>query len=121
MVQANPTGGSKTQLSIPKQAQDGEEVKVDENEKRYMYGTHEDFLKDMHNRLDGVEMNELEKGLLKKFLGDPEQFSSKIVDTLKKIHEKQQQTYNARKVQKLIPLFDKHDFWFTQPVPRYFE
>ena len=53
-----------------------------------MYGTHEDFLKDVNNRLDGVEMNELEKGLLKKFLGDPEQFSSKIVDTLKKIHEK---------------------------------
>ena len=39
---------------------------------------------------------------------------------LKEIKEKNE-SYQARRVGKLIPLFDKHDFWFTQPVPKYFE
>ena len=38
------------------------------DEKRYMYGTHEEFLADFWERLENVKMNELEKGLLKRFL-----------------------------------------------------
>ena len=29
--------------------------------------------------------------------------------------------YNAHRIGKIIPLFDEHDFWHTQPVPKYFE
>ena len=56
-------------------------------------------------------------------LQDPAKNAKSIVTTLRKIQESEAKTsaYFSRKVAKLVPLFDEHDFWFTQPVPRYFE
>ena len=90
------------------------------DEKRYMYGSHEEFLSDFWERLGKVAMNELEKGLLNRLLENPEENCEKIVKTLNKIKEKNE-SFHAKRVGKLIPLFDQHDFWFTQPVPKYFE
>lgn len=75
---------------------------------------------DVWNRLENVEINELQKGLLNKFLENPIENSEKIVDLLRKIQDKNN-GYHSRRVGKIIPLFDKHDFWFTQPVPKYFQ
>ena len=41
MVEATGPGGSKTQLPNPKVNQDGEEEKVDSDEKKFMYESHE--------------------------------------------------------------------------------
>jgi len=50
-----------------------------------MYGTKQDFLEDVWNRLKDVDINILEKGLLNKHLEDPVANCGKIVDTLRKI------------------------------------
>ena len=102
MVEA---GGSKTQLPTQKATTDDEEVKVDMDEQRFMYGTHAEFLVDFWSRIEGDNLNPLEKGLLDKLLEDPEENHSKIKDTLVRIKEKSQ-GYAARRLGKMIPLFD---------------
>lgn len=73
-------------------------------------------------KLDGIEMNVLEKGLLDRYLQDQETCAKNVLGLLRKLEEKNlENKYALKKIRKVIPLFDEHDFWSTQPVPKYYE
>ena len=45
-----------------------------------------------------------------------------VVGLLRKLEEKHKDDkWAVKKIRKVIPLFDEHDFWSTQPVPKYYE
>ena len=67
-------------------------------------------------------MNVLEKGLLERYLQDQETCAKNVLGLLKKLEQKNLENKHAlKKIRKVIPLFDEHDFWSTQPVPKYYE
>ena len=87
-----------------------------------MVGSKEDFAKDVRARLQDVELNILEQALLDKFLQDPSTCAKNVLGLLRKLEEKNlDNKFTLKKLRKVIPLFDEHDFWHTQPVPRYYD
>lgn len=70
-------------------------------------------------------MNLLEKGLMEKYLESPEEKSVEITNCLNQVKERLQKTDTEKRAIKclgrVIPLFDKHEFWSTQPVMRCYE
>ena len=67
-------------------------------------------------------MNALELGLLERYLQDQDTCAKNVCGLLRKLEEKNvDDKYVCKKIRKVIPLFDEHDFWSTQPVPKYYE
>ena len=67
-------------------------------------------------------LNPLEKGLLEKYLKNEDSCSKNVLGLLRKLEAKNlENKYELKKIRKVIPLFDEHDFWSTQPVPKYYE
>lgn len=84
-----------------------------------MYGDAEGLMADLMLRLDDIELNPLEKGLLDRFMADPSanrKMISGLLQKLKKKHEDMGDTYYAKKLNKTWPLFEDHDFWSHEPV-----
>ena len=118
MVEQTNKSGQAKQLPGTTQI---EEVKGGE-EKLYSSGSTEEFIADIKMKLDGIEMNVLEKGLLDRYLQDQETCAKNVLGLLRKLEEKNlENKYALKKIRKVIPLFDEHDFWSTQPVPKYYE
>ena len=111
MVEPSP----KTQL--PSSAAAAEETK---DELCFMYGTKQEVIEDVKGRLENVEMNPLEVGLLERYLQDPAANKDNIITLLHKLEQKNsERKYAVKRIRKLVPLFEEHEFWSTQPVPRY--
>lgn len=74
------------------------------------------------NMLDRVDLNPLEQGLAERFMKDPETVNQRMSDLLKKLIAKNaDDKYKIKMINKVLPLFDKHAFWDSQPVPRFTE
>ena len=69
-------------------------------------------------------MNALEQGLLDRFVQDPAICREKCLELLVKLEKKAEMAddqWSLKRLRKTIPLLMEHDFWSTQPVPKYFE
>lgn len=67
-------------------------------------------------------MNVLEMGLLERYMKDPENVQPRMTELLSKILAKNvDDKWKAKLINKALPLFDKHVFWDTQPVPKFSE
>jgi hypothetical protein len=86
-----------------------------------MAGTVDQSIEHVKNLLERVELNALEVGLLERFMKEPETVEKRMTDLLNKVKAKTTDKYKAKALDKVIPLFDKHAFWDTQPVPRFAE
>jgi hypothetical protein len=85
----------------------------------YMHGSLEKFIKAIKEQLVEVPLNQLEQGLLENYLAKPETSYEKISETLKKSRTRLADNRRAQKMlNRVIPLFDHHEFWSTQPVMR---
>ena len=58
------------------------------DEKIFMSGSQEDFEADMMKRLDGVDLNVLEQGLLKNYLKDRKNCCANVLNLLEKLELK---------------------------------
>ena len=117
-----PTGQPRTQL--PGTEESKTPAATTNNEPSYMVGDQAAWADDLRQRLEGVEMNQLEEGLFNRFVMDPNLCREKIHDLLVKLETKATQNddqYALKRLRKTIPLLMEHDFWSTQPVPKYFE
>ena len=67
--------------------------------------------------LEEVPLNKLEIMLLEKYLENPQEHSDEIANTLIKARERLRADDNGRRgvkcLERVIPLFEKHDFWST--------
>lgn len=63
-------------------------IEETKEESVYMYGTPDEVKEDVFRRLDGVDMNMLESGLLKRLLADPAGNRQMIEQTLLKLQTK---------------------------------
>lgn len=69
-------------------------------------------------------MNALESGLLDRYIQDPATCQKNVLSLCQKLELKAEAAddkYSLKRLRKLIPLLMEHDFWSTQPVPKYFE
>ena len=112
-----PTGPPRTQLPL---------LNAQEEEKKgqttFMYGDRDAFALDVRKRLEGVELNALEEGLLDRFISDEATCATNVVNLLRKLEQKNlNNPWEVKRIRKVIPLFDQHNFWNTQPVPKYYE
>jgi hypothetical protein len=88
-------------------------------DKLLMHGTIDQFKTAVNELLEEVPMNELETMLLDKFLSEPADCAPKVADLLGKVKKRLADHRRAqKKLSKVIPLFEKHEFWSTQPVMR---
>jgi glycylpeptide N-tetradecanoyltransferase len=89
----------------------------------YMHGTEQNFRDTVVNKmLDEVPLNKLEKSLVEKYLENPQACAEQVTETLKKAKNRLVDDKRAcKQLGRVIPLFDKHDFWSTQPVMRVYE
>ena len=79
-----------------------------------MHGTVEQFKVAVFDMLEGVPLNELESQLLKRFLSEPTDCALKVTDLLQKVKLRlADQPRAIKKLSKVIPLFEKHEFWST--------
>ena len=86
-----------------------------------MHGNSAQLKEKVKSWLVEVPLNELEDTLLEKFLDEPSESAEKITDLLTKVKKKLQGTDNKRALKQLnrvLPLFERHEFWSTQPVIR---
>ena len=124
MVESN-NATNKPATQLPATSNNAAEESKDTTEdSQLMFGTKEEFSRSIKEKLSEIHMNQLEYALLDKFLEDPDSCSDKITDLLKKIAAKmetQGDRYGLKRIKKVIPLFDKHDFWSTQPVMRVYD
>jgi len=101
-----------------------EESKTKTSVSVFPTGSQEDFVQDVKRKLEGVDLNVLELGLLERYLSDQKTCAVNVVGLLKKLeakHVEKNNRYELKRIRKVIPLFDEHDFWSTQPVPKYYE
>ena len=62
--------------------------------------------------------------LLAKYLTEKATLRPNVLGLLQKLEQKAESSHNMwdlKKIRKAIPLFDEHNFWYTQPVPKYYE
>lgn len=84
-----------------------------------MHGTAQDFKNDILKKLDEVDLNKLEKALLEKLLETPQDTVEQVTDCLKRARDRlKDEKRMVKQLNRVIPLFDKHEFWDTQPVMR---
>ena len=111
-----PTGAPKTQLPNPNNTEESKESTT------FMYGDRDAFAQDVIRRLDGVDLNILEQGLLNRYIQDEATCAANVVSLLRKLEAKNlDDPYQLKRIRKVIPLFDVHNFWNSQPVPKYYE
>ena len=113
-----------TIIEETKQIQEEVKTMTLSGEKTYTTGSHEAFVEDVKKKLEGIELNALEQGLLERYLQDQDTCAKNVCGLLKKLaakYEEKDARYELKKIRKVIPLFDEHDFWSTQPVPKYYE
>ena len=94
------------------------------NELTYVVGNQAAWGQDIKDRLEGVDMNALESGLLDRYIQDPATCQKNVLSLCQKLELKAEAAddkYSLKRLRKLIPLLMEHDFWSTQPVPKYFE
>jgi len=115
---------TKPHTQLPANQTLAEEENKDGSSPLTMYGSKEDFAEAIRGKLAEVHMNALETGLLDKFLTTPETSVQSIADLLKKVESKlelQGNRYQLKRLRRVLALFDKHEFWDTQPVQRSYE
>ena len=79
-----------------------------------MHGSAQQFKEAIKEQLEEAELNELELALLDKALENPKESALKVVDLLKKVMNRLSDQRRARRVvSKVLPLFEKHEFWST--------
>jgi hypothetical protein len=79
-----------------------------------MYGTAQQFKDAIKEQLAEAELNVLELGLLDKAFEKPAECAPKVADLLSKVMNRLSDQRRARRVvSKVIPLFEKHEFWST--------
>ena len=81
------------------------------------------FFKDW---LQEVPLNKLELALLQRHLENPAETAEQVADTLQRARLRlmQDQDTNRRAIKcldRVLPLFEKHEFWSTQPVMHCYE
>jgi hypothetical protein len=87
-----------------------------------MAGTIDQSIDHIKKLLSRIDLNALEVGLLERYMKDPENVEKRMTEFLNKVLAKNEQDkYKAKLIGKVIPLFDKHVFWDTQPVPKFAE
>lgn len=90
-----------------------------QGDKILMHGSIADLKQHLKNEMDEVPMNELENLMLDKFLSEPQDCADKVAELLNKVKNRlHEQKRAVRQLNKVIPLFEKHEFWSTQPVMR---
>ena len=88
----------------------------------YMHGSLDALVAHVKQLLVEVPLNALEEGLLDHLLASPETSYEKITETLKKCKTRLADNKRAQKMlNRVIPLFDYHEFWSTQPVMRIYQ
>ena len=99
------------------------QLQVSSGEKTYTTGSHVNFVQDVKSKLEGIELNALEQGLLERYLQDQDTCAKNVCGLLKKIAakcEEKDDRYSLKKIRKVIPLFDEHDFFvchFGEKIP----
>lgn len=79
-----------------------------------MHGSAQQFKEAIKEQLEEAELNVLELALLDKALENPEESALKVVDLLKKVINRLSDQRRAKRVvSKVLPLFEKHEFWST--------
>ena len=87
-----------------------------------MHGDVPQFKRAIAEMLSEADLNELELQLLDKYLDKPQDCAAKVCEVLKKAQARLVDHRRSQKViRKVLPLFDKHDFWHTQPVTKIYE
>lgn len=80
----------------------------------------EKMLKDLMDRFANVKFTQDEKDHLKEILktGDTPESRMQINKFLSESKESRKQSDQKRELKKVAALYDTHDFWQTQPVPK---
>lgn len=85
-----------------------------------MAGTIDQSIDHIKFLLSQIQLNPLEQGLIDRYLKDPDTVEKNMTNLLKKILDKNSgDKYKSKLINKVIPLFEKHIFWDTQPVARF--
>jgi len=79
-----------------------------------MHGSAQQFKDAIKEQLEEANLNQLELALLDKALENPQECAPKVVDLLRKVLNRLSDQRRARRVvSKVLPLFEKHEFWST--------
>jgi len=110
-----PTSAPRTQLPATKSPNElvsaAEESK---EEKAYMYGSQVEVRQDTLDRIEGIELNALESGLLNRWLEDPGKNRAQIQDVLNKLSQKHaDDSWAMKKLNRVVRLYMQHEFWDT--------
>ena len=84
-----------------------------------MYG--ENFPNTIKEMLSHVGMNPLEAGLLDKHLKDFDNVAENVTALMIKLTSKYTSRKAQEQIERVLNLFEKHDFWSTQPVQNCFD
>ena len=79
-----------------------------------MHGTSQQFKDAIKEQLSEAELNVLELALLDKAFENPAECAPKVADLLNKVMNRLADQRRAKRVvSKVLPLFEKHEFWST--------
>lgn len=82
----------------------------------------EEKIKELEAKFSNVKFSQDEKDTLRQIFNDTapgEETNSKLAKFLKECAEGQKRNRDANKeLSKIAPLYDTHDFWDSQPVPK---
>ena len=85
-----------------------------DSEPVFMHGSTQQFKDAIKEELEEADLNQLELALLDKALEIPEECAPKVADLLRKVLNRLADQRRARRVvSRVLPLFEKHDFWST--------
>ena len=80
-----------------------------------------DPVKYIEEQLSGVKLNSDQKELLKNCINE-ESFQENFKKLLESLKSSHSGNYRAlKKIESIAPLYDAHDFWDSQPVPKAYE
>lgn len=100
MVEPNNNQQPRTQLpcsNAPEETKDAQS---------FMSGSEAEFEADVMHRLQGVELNVLEEGLLKQFIKNRATCRENVLGLLYKLEQKHlDDNYQLKRIRKVIPLF----------------
>ena len=101
-----PNANPKTQLPVLNQAQGAAQEEESKEQRQWMAGTNADLLAETKRRLQNVYLNELEEGLLARFIGNIQNDKEKVVNLLEKLELRYQtDNYSLKVIRKVKPLF----------------
>ena len=79
-------------------------------------------IKDLEEALNGVKLDSEDKDKLREIYDkeeDNEEKNKQLHGFLKELAQKTKLShYGKKQVEKVAPLYDTHDFWDSQPVPK---